>query len=94
VALPETYTSASPRDAVSLDAALTQCADRFLAYQQSVQAIMAGYAGVVAADLQAAPYNKTATVAAGLVSGMAALNGNVSDATVTAFIAKIRNIGR
>jgi hypothetical protein len=94
MALPETYTTTSPRDAVSLDAALTQLADRFLAFQASVQAIMGAYAGVTAADLQTAPYNKSATVAAGLVSGMGYLNTYAADATVAAFVSHIRNIGR
>lgn len=94
MALPESYTATSPRDGTSLDAALTQIADSYLIYQARVQAVMNAYAGVVAADLQAAPYNKTNTAAAGLVAGMVALNGNVSDATVNGFVAKIRNIGR
>jgi hypothetical protein len=94
MALPDTYTSTSPRDGAALDAALTQCADRFLAYQASVQAIMAGFAGVVAADLTAAPFNKTVTVAAGLVAGMGTLNAHANDAGANAVIGHLRNVGR
>jgi asparagine N-glycosylation enzyme membrane subunit Stt3 len=94
MALPDTWSTTSPREGAALDAALTQLADRFLAYQQSVQAIMAGYAGVVAADLTAAPFGKTATVAAGLVAGMATLNTHAADAGANAVIGHLRNVGR
>lgn len=94
MAQPETYVSTSPRDNVALDGSVTQMADRILLAIASVQAIMNAYSGITAADLQAAPYNKSSTVATGLINGMTYLNTWANDATVAAFLGHIRNIGR
>ena len=92
MALPDVWTASSPRDKAALDAALTQMADRYLAYQQSVANIIGAYSGVVAGDLTTLGY--PLAVANALPAAMGSLNTHANDATVVGIINHLRNVGR